>query len=210
MHGWSGPALFFLRLYDDSADPGHLQRAGRALRLDLDHCTAGGDALQLNDGRHLLPYLGTGSLGIAVALADYLRYRPDEALAATLDALHAAADVGFTPQSGLLAGRAGLAAALGHNRAARRDPRLAPALSGHLRDLAWYALEYADGIALTGDQNLRLSMDLTTGTAGLLHTLGTLAGRLPVLPLLEPGSPPGSGRCERAPQAARQRPAAPR
>ncbi|MFE7465269.1 class III lanthionine synthetase LanKC [Streptomyces sp. NPDC057499] len=190
LRGWSGPALFFVSLYEDTGEERYLDLARQSLQLDLDHCLEADSVLNLNDGRRLLPYLGQGSAGIALALHAYLLHRPDEQLDATLESLHAATELSFTIQSGLFLGRAGLAAALAHNRAAEDNPRRTAALTGHVRDLAWHALDHEGGIATTGDQNLRLSMDLATGSAGILHTLHAVAGRLPALPLLDrPGAP---------------------
>lgn len=184
MRGWSGPALLFLGLYEDTGESRYLDLARRAVQLDLDRLPGTATTPAPSDGTRPAPTLGAGGAGVAVALAAYLRHRPEEALTDTLDALHTALDLDFTVYSGLLAGRAGLAAALAHNRAAERDPRLAAALTGHLRDLAWHALPHEGGIATFGAQNMRLSMDLATGTAGVLHALHTVAGRLPVLPLI--------------------------
>ncbi|GGO93210.1 class III lanthionine synthetase LanKC [Wenjunlia tyrosinilytica] len=184
MRGWSGPALFFLGLYEDTGESRYLDLARRAVHLDLDHCRRTGTTLTLSDGSRALPTLGAGSAGIAVVLATYLRHRPEEELADALNALHTTLDLDFTVHSGLLAGRAGLAAALAHNHAVDHNTSLSAALTRHIRDLAWHALPYEDGIATIGAQNMRLSMDLATGTAGVLHALRTVAGDLPVLPLL--------------------------
>ncbi|MEU6816089.1 class III lanthionine synthetase LanKC [Streptomyces sp. NPDC046860] len=184
MRGWSGPALFFLGLYEDTGETRWLDLARQAIHLDLAHCRRVGTALTPSDGTRPLPTLGGGAAGIAVALSAYLGHRPEEELSGTLDALHSALDMDFTVHSGLVAGRAGLAAALAHNRAADRDPALAAALTAHIRDLAWHALSQDGGIAVIGAQNMRLSMDLATGTAGILHALHTVSDGLPVLPLL--------------------------
>jgi hypothetical protein len=184
MRGWSGPALLFLGLYEDTGESRYLDLARQALHLDLDHPRIPATPAP-GGGPRPVPTLQTGSAGIAVALAAYLEHRHDEdALTATLDTLHTALDLDFTVHSGLVSGRAGLAAALAHNGADEGDPHLAAALRGHIRDLAWHALPYEGGIATIGAQNMRLSMDLATGTAGVLHALHTVAGRLPVLPLI--------------------------
>lgn len=184
MRGWSGPALFFLGLHEDTGESRYLDLARRAVHLDLDHFPGTARTPAPSDGSPPLPTLGAGGAGITVALAAYLRHRPEEALTDPLDALHTAPDLDFTVYSGLLTGRAGLAAALAHNRAVERDPGLAAALTSHIRDLAWHALPHEGGIATFGAQNMRLSMDLATGTAGILHALRTVTDGLPVLPLL--------------------------
>jgi hypothetical protein len=40
-----------------------------------------------------------------------------------------------------------------------------------IRRLGWHAIRYEGGIAFPGDQLLRLSMDLGTGTAGIMLSL---------------------------------------
>jgi hypothetical protein len=54
-----------------------------------------------------------------------------------------------------------------------------------IRNLAWHALPYGDGMAFPGQEMLRLSMDLATGTAGVLLALGAALHDQPVtIPLL--------------------------
>jgi hypothetical protein len=54
-----------------------------------------------------------------------------------------------------------------------------------VRGFAWHALPYGDGMAFPGTGLLRLSMDLATGTAGVLLALGAVLHDRPVpMPLL--------------------------
>src|SRR5260370_42239540 len=63
----------------------------------------------------------------------------------------------------------------------QRDPRTAM----HVRDMAWHALSYGGGLAFPGENLLRMSMDLGTGTAGVLLALGAARHDDPVhLPFL--------------------------
>jgi hypothetical protein len=67
--------------------------------------------------------------------------------------------------------------------AAARDPVVAE----QVRRLAWHALAYKGHLAFPGDHLVRLSMDLTTGTAGVLLGIGAALHSEPVhLPFLEP------------------------
>jgi hypothetical protein len=69
------------------------------------------------------------------------------------------------------------------------DPGTDPDVLDQLNRLSWHALPLADGIAFPGDQLLRLSMDLATGSAGVLLAIGAAQHDQPVhLPLL-----PGAG-----------------
>ncbi|GLZ41208.1 class III lanthionine synthetase LanKC [Actinokineospora sp. NBRC 105648] len=159
LHGWSGPALLFIHLFERTGDSGWLDLADTALNRDLDECvpTPGG-ALQVRDGTRTLPYLAIGSAGIAVVLTRLARHAPVTRLDPLLDACAAE----FVVQSGLHLGRAGLVTAL--------------ALAGRpvdLTSLAWHAVAHAGGTAFPGDQLHRLSMDLATGTAGVLLATAT-------------------------------------
>ncbi|MEH0985766.1 class III lanthionine synthetase LanKC [Micromonospora sp. CPCC 205556] len=177
--GGAGVALMLLRMYELDHDPALLDHAATALRQDLRRCVLR-DAghLEVNEGWRTMPYLAEGSVGIGLVLDQYLRHRPDEDLRTTAAAIRRCADSPFYAQSGLFAGRAGIVAYLaerGEYDAARQQARL----------LSWHALPYRDATAFPGDQLLRLSMDLATGTAGVLTALAATrpadAVRLPFL-----------------------------
>jgi len=190
LHGSSGPALLFLHGYERTGDKALLDKAGDALRQDLRRCALSRDgSRQVDQGWRHLPYLAEGSIGIALVLARYLTHRPDEELAVTQAEILRVVRSRYFVQPGLLAGRAGMIAALA--MLDRDHPEL-PAL---IRGLRWHALPYGDGLAFPGDQLLRLSMDLATGTAGVLVALAAARAENPVrLPFLEPGptEPPGA------------------
>ncbi|MCF6472020.1 lantipeptide synthetase [Nonomuraea sp. MG754425] len=181
LHGSSGPALLFLRAHEHTGDPALLDLAATALRQDLRRCRHSEDgSLQVNQGWRLLPYLDEGSAGIALVLERYLRHRHDEAFATALEELRLAGRAGFFVQAGLFTGRAGIIAA-----GAGNVPEL-------VKGLRWHALPYAGGLAFPGNQLLRLSMDFSTGTAGVLFALNAVMGESPRrLPFLEaaPGRP---------------------
>jgi predicted Ser/Thr protein kinase len=184
LYGSAGPALLFLRAYERDRDPALLDLAAVALRQDLRRCTTTRDgSLQVNQGWRTLPYLDEGSVGIGLVLARYLAYREDEEFAAALRAIGLAATAGYYVQSGLFTGRAGIIAALGLGVGDAPERHL----PGHIRRLAWHAMPYGGGTAFAGDQLMRLSMDLATGTAGVLLALGTALHDAPVsLPFLPP------------------------
>jgi uncharacterized protein related to proFAR isomerase len=71
--------------------------------------------------------------------------------------------------------------------AAGEDRRPDPEAVELIRGLRWHALPYGGGLTYPGDQLLRLSMDLATGTAGVLLAVGTALHEQPVgLPFLQP------------------------
>jgi hypothetical protein len=95
---------------------------------------------------------------------------------------------------GLETGRAGILLYLaGRSPAPRTDPLVAK----QLKNLAWHVLPYADGLAFPGGALLRLSMDLATGTAGVLLALGSVLHDEPThLPLLAPTRRPAARRTQ--------------
>jgi serine/threonine protein kinase len=177
--GSSGVALFFLRMYEATGDAAHLDLAATALRQDLRRCVTRPDgALEVNEGWRTMPYLGEGSLGIGLVLDHYLRHRPDDEFRDASAAISRAARSPMYVQPGLFAGRAGIVAYL----VARGDADLC----AQVRRLAWHALPYGGGLAFPGEQLLRLSMDLATGTAGVLLALAMARRTRPAaLPLLD-------------------------
>ncbi|WP_424890423.1 class III lanthionine synthetase LanKC [Streptomyces sp. XH2] len=190
LRGWSGPALFFLRLYEDTGDPGHLDLAVTALHRDLDLCRPGTDgSLQVDGGYRLLPYLEVGGAGIAVVADEVLAHRDDERLTEAVTALARAAEPEFVIEPHLFGGRAGLLATLAALRGRRTGGTgTDPGVARHLSRLHWHAMAFRGHVAFPGEQLRRLSMDVATGNAGILLALSAaLDGRRAFLPFLSPG-----------------------
>lgn len=188
MRGSSGPALFFLRMHEHFGDPQLLDLAATALRQDLRRCVLRSDgSLEVNEGARTMPYLMDGSIGIAMVLDEYLAVRADTQFAEASAAIRVAAQSPFYVEPGLFSGRAGMIAYLaGESAGVRRDD---PMAREHIARLAWHAVGFEGGLAFPGDQLLRLSMDLATGTAGVLLAVGAALHGDPVaLPFL--GSEP--------------------
>ncbi|MDG4766102.1 class III lanthionine synthetase LanKC [Solwaraspora sp. WMMD406] len=191
--GRSGPALMFLRAYELTGDTGLLDRAEAALRWDLRRCVVRDDgALEVNEGWRTMPYLAHGSVGIGIVVDQYLRHRATADLADAATAIRRAARSPFYAQSGLFAGRAGIIAYLAARTRDTDGQRSADddraECAAQLRRLAWHAMPYQGALAFPGEQLLRLSMDLATGTAGVLLAAATaLRDDQPVgLPFLAP------------------------
>ncbi|MET9816818.1 class III lanthionine synthetase LanKC [Streptomyces sp. NPDC006355] len=188
LHGSTGPALMFLRLYEHTGDPEFLDLAGTALRQDLRRCVLReGGSMEVDEGWRTLPYLGTGSAGIGLVLDDYLAHRQDDTFQAASAAIRTAATGRFYIQSGLFQGLAGMILCLSRSHppgaAAQRDPVVA----AHIRRLSRHALAYRGHLAFPGEQLMRLSTDLATGSAGVLLAVGSALHTSPVrLPFLAP------------------------
>lgn len=197
--GASGSALLALRLYDWEKDPALLEFAARALSYDAASLSERPDgSLHVNEGWRILPYLGYGSAGIGLVLAEYLaltKGNPEQV--AIMEGIVRAASAPFTVQSGLLHGRAGIiyfldrARQLGHATEASDS-----ALERHVAALQLHALPSAEGTRFAGNGLLRASCDLASGAAGVLAVLARRSGQaraLGPLSFLEPTASAVSG-----------------
>ena len=191
MYGASGAALLFLRLYQSTADSGMLGLAREAIDRDLACCLLGEDGtLQVDEGSRVLPYLESGSAGIGLVLHEYLAHRPDASLQERQDQIRRAAEPEFIVQSGLFNGRAGLIAYLARLRGT--TTRHDEVIRRHIRLLGWHLVPYQGHAAFPGDQLLRLSMDLATGSAGVLLGVGSALAGVPALPFWTPAHAPAN------------------
>jgi hypothetical protein len=119
-----------------------------------------------------------------MALDEYLARRHDEQFAEASRGAELAAQSTMYILPGLFTGRAGILLYLAGRSP---DPATDPQVARQVRGLAWHALPYAGGVAFPGTGLLRLSMDLATGTAGVLLALGAALHEPPVhAPLLAP------------------------
>ncbi|MEV4316640.1 class III lanthionine synthetase LanKC [Actinocrispum sp. NPDC049592] len=181
LRGRSGQALLLIRAYDETGDKSYLDKAAVALKHDLGKCyLRDNGVLEVNEGWRTMPYLDVGSVGIGVVLDQYLARRHDDEFVQANRGIELAAKSTMYILPGLLSGRAGILAYL-----ASRLPADDPLVVKQIRNLAWHALPYGEGMAFPGTGLLRLSMDLGTGTAGILLALGTALHDEPVrIPLL--------------------------
>ena len=172
LRGSSGPALLFLRLYEQVGNGALLDLAATALRQDLRRCVTRPEGdMQVNEGWRTMPYLADGSVGIGFVLDDYLVHRQDDRFVEAAAAIRKAAEGRFYVEPGLFYGRAGMILYLSRGLAPGMGGR-DPVVAGHIRRLGWHVLAYRGDIAFPGEQLLRLSMDLASGTAGVLLALG--------------------------------------
>ncbi|MFI1944939.1 class III lanthionine synthetase LanKC [Streptomyces virginiae] len=186
LHGHSGPALLHLRLYERTRDQEWLIRAGQALHRDLDRCvTSAFGTLQVDEGWRTMPYLGAGSVGIGMVLDDWSEHARDDRFERARPEIVRAAQATFYAQPGLFRGAAGMILHLA--RTTTPGPGSGPAdIARQVEALARHAVPYRGFLAFPGEQMMRLSMDLSTGTAGALLALGSAApggrAQLPFLP----------------------------
>ncbi|WP_412543999.1 class III lanthionine synthetase LanKC [Longispora sp. K20-0274] len=201
MRGGAGRALLLLRAHDDTGDPAFLDHAATALRRDLARCAVRpSGVLEVDEGWRTNPYLDVGSVGIGLVLDEYLARRADDGFAAASRGVALAARSPMYVLPGLFTGRAGILLYLAGRSP---DPRTDPDVARQVRGLDWHTLPYGGGTAFPGTALLRLSMDLATGTAGVLLALGAVLHDTPAhLPLLAPGRRTASAAQTPAPSGA--------
>ncbi|WP_018218317.1 class III lanthionine synthetase LanKC [Salinispora vitiensis] len=170
LDGWSGPALLFVRMHQATGDSGWLDLAVRAVHRDLDRCVVRPDGTMLAGemGGRALPYLRNGSAGVGLVVDEVLRHREDERLRESLSAVHNVFLPEYVAESNLLDGRAGLLAVAARMSLSAPGEPIESAIAQHIRRLSWYAVSYRGHLAFPGRQQLRLSMDLATGNAGVM------------------------------------------
>ncbi|WP_329112791.1 class III lanthionine synthetase LanKC [Streptomyces sp. NBC_01353] len=187
MRGWSGVALFLLRLYESSGDETFWDLAVEALQRDLEACTTRSNgSVQVADSIRTLSYLEVGSGGIALVADELLTARADADLAAVLPALRRACQSEYVAEPHLFNGRSGLMSVVA--RLAHRDggTEAREAVRRHLGALSWHKLSYEGHLAFPGDQSYRLSMDLATGNAGVLLGITAAVDGSTFLPFFTP------------------------
>ena len=193
IRGSSGAALLFLRMHERKADPALLDLAAIALRQDLRRCLPTPDGgIEVNEGWRTMPYLADGSVGVGFVLDDYLARRDDEQFADASAAITRSARAHFFVEPGLFYGRAGMIlylarhAQFAHGGRDELRDELKDSLDAQIARLNWHALDHNGDLAFPGDQLLRLSIDLTTGSAGVLLALAAARNETsPTLPFLD-------------------------
>ncbi|AXG76472.1 class III lanthionine synthetase LanKC [Streptomyces paludis] len=188
LHGASGVALLLVRLYERTGEAALLDLAADALRRDLARCKPGiGGSLQVDEGWRTMPYAGGGSVGIGMVLDDYLAHRSDDGFERARAGIVRAAQSHFYAQPGLFRGAAGMVLHLSRTTATGPGTG-AEGVRRQITTLGWHAMTYRGQLAFPGEQMMRLSMDLSTGTAGVLLALAAAApastAHLPFLPPL--------------------------
>ncbi len=185
MRGWSGPALLFTRLFAATGEARYLRWAEAALARDIGRCGVAADgSVHVCEGPRRLTGLGRGSAGLGLALDSYVRHREDAHFSRLRDRIRDGLGTELLLSSGLFDGHAGLLYALAH----LDGPEAARAVQ--LRGLGLHAVGFEGELAFAMDGRLRLSMDLATGTAGVLlavHAATAESGPVASLPFLRPG-----------------------
>ena len=117
-------------------------------------------------------------------ITPFTEKRADASVASELPKLRRALLSEFVIQPGLMLGRAGLIGALAAGLRRDPDPLAARALDQHLEWMTLHAVPYHGHIAFPGTHLFRLSMDVATGSAGVLLALASALDGAQLLPFL--------------------------
>lgn len=194
LYGWSGPALFLAEVARCTQQARYLEFAERALEADLANTVWTEDgALHAWEraGNRSLPYLSRGTSGMLFPHATIAELSPSSTRNAQVEGILRACDSREYAFAGLFNGRAGIVASLSFARDLPGAAEILERQVGYLFDLA---LEWEGKLVFPGDNYLRLSMDLSTGSAGILAALTAAeqASTIPWLPILSAAQPPAA------------------
>jgi hypothetical protein len=153
------------------------------LHAELDRATDPGSIglafpISATDSRSL-PYLYCGSASVAHAVARYVQAVDDERLTDALPRLLTSMRTTYTVMPGLMQGLSGLGLGLAEYGRLSCDGEARDAAIRSARGLFKFALPHETGIRFLGDQLMRFSADLWSGSAGVLLFLSQLLDPAP-------------------------------
>jgi hypothetical protein len=184
--GPTGLALLLIRCYEHTGLERYLDVAHTALQQDLDRCRPHANgALYLMHAGKKHANLAAGSGGLAMVIDEFLHHRTSDVLGRSREELLGGLAAEQAVECGLFIGRAGLIAVLQRCRPGARDT-----IDAQITGLRYHAVSREGKLFFPGRLCRRLSVDLATGSAGVLIALhAAITGSPPALPLLTPPSP---------------------
>jgi lantibiotic modifying enzyme len=172
LHGRSGLALFLYYLARETGEQCYLEAGRDLLHQELDR------AISLPEGtlsfpdnaitKRAMPYLYTGSAGVAMVVTRYVADAPDERLAAALPRMLGDVTKRCTMLPGLYCGLAGLAFVLADHADWAGDATHHDMAVSVATGLAKYAVPHSSGHRFLGEGFMRYSAELWSGGGGVL------------------------------------------
>ncbi|NJQ04490.1 class III lanthionine synthetase LanKC [Streptomyces lonarensis] len=183
LYGRCGIALALQQFAAVSGESAPLRVAVRLLHAELDRdpdpsAPTLAFPVSRTDPR-VLPYLYSGSAGMTQVVTRCLRHTEDDRLTAALPRLTARLGHRFTAMTGLYQGLSGLGLALSEHAHLTGDPATASAALDVGQGLFKSAVRHPEGVRFLGDQMLRFSAELWSGSAGVLLFLAQLLAPAP-------------------------------
>jgi len=150
-------------------EPWRLDLAEKLISMDLQSLGWSDSVGPTQNSLWASPFLGVGGGGVLIVLNRLISLNPDSLLRTAYDQLKVPLRRRGLTSAGLANGRAGVILALA---TIRGDTEWADeAIRQHLVDLGWHSVPLGNGFGVLGEGSLRLSCDLSTGTAGVLLAL---------------------------------------
>ncbi len=175
LHGRAGIALAMHQLSLFTGDDSHLSRAVRLLHAELDRASepdAAGLLFPISaTDRRAVPYLYAGTAGVTYAATRCLQATGDDRLEEAMPRLLASLKLTFSVLPGLYRGLAGLAFVLADHARLTGSEVSRQAAIRSARAIYKYAIPHGAGVRFLGDQLLRYSAELWSGSAGVLMAL---------------------------------------
>ncbi|KFE64037.1 class III lanthionine synthetase LanKC [Hyalangium minutum] len=169
-HGAAGIAQFFLKLYQCTGEPEHLELARGLLDFEMAHARGADDSLiwqRSRDENVVSPYSHIGSAGIGCVLLDFHRVlgEPRDLAAARKIARHLYGKYSAFP--GRFAGMAGLGDFFIDMHQHTGEVHYREEAHRFAERIMLFAIEKEHGIVFPGEELVRISTDLGTGSAGI-------------------------------------------
>ena len=179
LHGRTGIALLLHQLAAVTGDRTLLGRGIGLLHAELDRASdpdSPGLSFPISTADpRTMPYLYSGTAGFTHAVSRCLSTTEDERLSAALPALLSRLTTRFTAMPGLYQGLSGLGLVLAEHARISGDAGAWRDALQVARGLFKHAVPHPTGVRFLGDQMLRYSADLWSGSAGVLLFLSHLA-----------------------------------
>ncbi|KZU84946.1 class III lanthionine synthetase LanKC [Lactiplantibacillus plantarum] len=170
--GWSGAAVYLIALFRETGETRWSKLACTIMRSEIDKLRSGDGTLLLEDkNKRLMPYIGGGSTGVALAIA-LLRDSGTDEMFNLLKNLGTITQYNCSYNAGLFRGYSSFIEAntlfsmKSCSKFGIRDD-----IDKLMNTLNVFLINYKSGIFIPGEYGLRLSEDLFSGASGVILAL---------------------------------------
>ena len=184
LYGWSGAALLWAEIYRTvDRDEKYVDYALHAIQNDIKKCILTQNmTMEYDEKWRTLPYLGTGSCGIAIALYALRKATGECLLDREYESLVRACTYYQCAQGTYAYGMSGFLTFL--NAKDDKSKLEYQVINSYCDSLRLFIIPSKGGFYVRGNQGLKLSCDFLTGSAGVLGSLAALQGKWSGIPFL--------------------------
>ncbi|MEM7036652.1 MAG: class III lanthionine synthetase LanKC [Bacteroidota bacterium] len=170
MHGSSGIALFFLRLYEATQSPDHLRLARALLDHDLHRANEVDGQLQWqrNYAKTLWePYMRLGNVGVGMVALRFYNLTKEASYLHWARRIADSITAQYTTQTGLFLGMSGIGSYFLDMYQVTGERKYLKEAEAFAHKILLHQVRVHQGIAFPGEGLLRLTNDYGTGSAGI-------------------------------------------